>query len=419
MRRKAFHRVRGPRTTAPRAARELRLPRFIGLPDGVDASAVLGGLRIVIVACGAIGRAFAVALARLQPAEMRLIDQGHYKRESLNTQAISPTDIGKPKASSTGRLVKSIHPDIEVLVYDGPVADLPDDAFLGCDLVFLSSDNIPGEIEVSRRCALLGVPLLQGAVYGDALFGSLRFILNRGDGPCLVCHYGAEEWSAAHGSVRWSCDGALRGDQSPLVTTAPTMSVAGLSSLVANLALLLVIRRVLGLGEPLEDSQVDFCAYTNELVTSPLHRNPDCPADHLPCEQRTLPRPLGDFTPRELAKTAGFPERVSEGPLSFRVGRLSFATDASCGCAEPRPLNRFIAPGPSKRRCETCGERFRVPPPPGPLIPSVAVQALRAVLDRPLRDLGAHSARFAVLRDNQRAVFLTRNGSQDTRRETP
>ena len=108
--------------SAKRAHRSARFPAFIGMDPAVIER--LGQLVVLIVAAGSVGRYIAMHFARLQVAEIWIVDHASYKAESLLTQPITPDDVGQPKATNTGLLVKQISPGTRVFVYDGPVQDL-------------------------------------------------------------------------------------------------------------------------------------------------------------------------------------------------------------------------------------------------------------------------------------------------------
>ena len=142
-----------------RARRDARLPTFIHSRSKTNPDDLLARLVVAVIGCGGVGRFVGESVARLEPRQVRLVDHGVYKAESLITQSIRPEEVGRAKASGTGRVLASIHPSVDVQCFDGPVQDLPADAFEGCDFVFLASDNLAAELDVSRRCpsSLFGV----------------------------------------------------------------------------------------------------------------------------------------------------------------------------------------------------------------------------------------------------------------------
>ncbi len=327
------------------------------------------------------------------------MDDGIYKAESISTQAIRPEEVGCFKAASTASVLKAIHPGAEVRHYYKPVEALDADAFYDRDVVFLATDNLRAEMDVSSRCVRHGVPLLQGAVYGDLLVAQVSLWRHRQeDDACLVCHFGAEEFRHLSAETRWSCSGALDGDVSS-TRSAPTMSVPGLSSLAANLAMMVMLRLVLEAGDPLEDALFEYCAYSNQIVTSPLRRNPACPADHRRWERATISS-LANRTLREIAGAAD----MSDTALSIELDGHAFSTEAICDCSHRTSMRVFTAAPTTVGRCDRCEKALRIDPFGRSAVASMT--ALQPVLDRPVRDIGAPHVRGAIVRSVSREVLV-------------
>lgn len=390
--------------TVQRAPREARLPAFLHLASVAVAASVIAGLRVAIVGCGAVGRYFALALARLEPAAIALIDPARYKAESLNTQAITAGDVGKPKAASTAAAIKAIHHSIEVSYFDGPIGDLRDDELAGFDLVFAATDNLNAEIEVNRRCMLLGLPLLVAAVYGDALIANVTMLSNASaDGPCLACGYGEAEWGHAERETIWTCDpNALT--KGPDIRVMPTRSVAGLSSLAADLAMVTLLRWRLKLGAGVLDTRLEYAGYLHQTTVSPLVRHPDCPADHLPRERRASATALPDCTLRELAAAAGIAD-LATTPASFQVDEQVLVEQVTCGCGKREKVRRFGKLGRPLDQCRTCQQPIAIDS--FTASRAAPADALGPALDKPLRTLGARSAKYVIVRDAGHSVFFT------------
>jgi molybdopterin/thiamine biosynthesis adenylyltransferase len=378
-----------------RPARGARLPAFLGLQR--DPGQVLDGLKAVVVGCGSVGRPIAVHLARQQIDTVWIIDRGHYKAESLLTQPITPDDVGRPKASSTGRYCKQVSPRTRVFALDGPVQALDEAALAGADVWLLATDNLSAEVEVGQRCLRLGKPLIHAAVHGDTLTAQVRCFANA-DGPCPACTFGHGEWAFLNKETVFSCEGFFSGERKSTTATMPTMSVSFLCSLAADLALTQLFRLVLGLGQPVRDTMIEHCGYTHRTAVAPLKRNPDCPCDHTRWHLAAGPRPLARCSLGELAAAAG----LSDG-VSFTVGELSFAELGICeACGDHRPAQRFIPATREAGVCPVCGGRVVG----HPFYCHRPVPAARAVLDRPLGELHAADVPWVLVRSNGRAVLF-------------
>ena len=130
---------RSARRVASRARRADRVPALLGLE--CDANASLDKLTAMIVGVGAVGATVARSLAHLQVGELRLVDRGCFKPASLITQPISPSEVGRPKASAIGRICKDISPRTRVLVFDGSLQRLALADMIGATVVIVAGDR--------------------------------------------------------------------------------------------------------------------------------------------------------------------------------------------------------------------------------------------------------------------------------------
>ena len=168
---------RGAGAKALRALdREARVPRLLDAP--ADVGARMRALRVLVIGLGSVGSYLADLLARSSVTSLLLVDRARYKAESVLTHPIHPRDFGRPKATVAGERAKAVCPSTSVHVYDGSVEELGLDAFIGASAVLLSSDNLACELEVSRRCSSLGVPLIQASVHGPTLVAQVRSLAN-------------------------------------------------------------------------------------------------------------------------------------------------------------------------------------------------------------------------------------------------
>ncbi len=395
-----------PATAAPR---ESRLPAFVGMK--VSPHEVLGRLRVMVLGAGSVGHLAAMHLARLQVGEIRIVDPSpHHKAEGLLTHAaLPPSALGKPKALWCARQCKRLSPRTRVSALCGPVQSLPLAGFEGLDLVVLATDNVAAEVEAARRAMRHGVPLVQGAVYGEMLVAAARFWTNADPaGPCPVCALSAQEWQSVSSQTYFRCSGnGAAADAEEKV--APTMSTSSLCSMAADLVLMVALRHVLGLGKPLGDCAVEYCGYNHRTTVTPLTRNHQCPAEHARWETRAFDQPLADLTPRALAQAALGCEELPED-LAFTVGEeLVFVQDAPC-CGSPHSIARFAREGTPVAACPRCGADLV--PHPFYCHRPVPATILGPLLDRTLSDIGAGSVQAILVQAGNRSILCRRKETE-------
>ncbi len=395
--------------------RAARLPAFIS--PRVAPAAALGRLRVAVVGAGSVGRSLALGLARLNVARLSIVDPARYKSESLLTQPIGPEDVLQKKASNTARACKRISPSTRVFAHDGTVQSLPTVALADAGVVLLASDNLSAEIDVGQACMHLQKPLVQASVHGDSLVAQVRFFANAGgEGPCPACAYGTDEWRLLDEEAVFRCGGPVSGSADAAVprNVVPTMSVAFLCSLAADLALVQVARHAIGLGAPVSDTLLEYCGYTHETTVSALRRNPDCPCDHSAWTEAAPPRPLDECTLGDLALAVDGANESEAAETAFGIDEFEYVETAACACGRSEPVGRFLRPGAPLGRCSACGERLsahgffsrRVAP----------ASAIASLLDRALSDVAPKPPRWVVVRRGDRTTLFRHDAPHAGRR---
>jgi molybdopterin/thiamine biosynthesis adenylyltransferase len=390
--------ITGRPSSGPKVTSSARLPELIGL-DG-PAATRLGQCGLAMIAAGSVGGRIAEHAARLGFARLWIADPARFKAESVLTHAIHPRDVGQYKALHTANRCKAISPTTRVHACRGGIESLDVVALADADVVTLASDNLTAEVETGQRCLHLGQPLFHAAVHGDTLVAQLRVLTNRdGLGPCPACGFGAAEWQQLSDETVHSCSGPAEGSQrTRQVNAAPTMSISALCSIAADIAIIRIVRHVLGLGAPIEDEIIQYCGYTDATTRTPLQRSATCPCEHQRWAMATAPRPIADCSAGELARLVGL-----DRGFSLSLGGHSYVESAAC-CGAIWPAGRFVRDGSPARRCGGCGRplhsqpyfsRRRVP-----------ADLLGQAVDRPLRRLGGSSARWALLHGPQSSTLI-------------
>lgn len=387
--------------------RACRLPRFIQGPP--DAGARLDGLRVAVVGCGSVGQVAAYHLARLQIGRLLLVDPRRLKAESVLTHPVLPASTAKreAKALHTARRCKQISPETEILAFVGTVEALPLAALAGVDLVVLASDNLKAEVAVGQRCLYLRRPLLHASVDGQTLAVQVRTFRNAdAAGACPACGLGPAEWKHMNEQTAFSCDGVTGGGRGDRSAGPSTVCLSSVCSLAGDLAALQVVRQALGLGESLQDRIIEYYAYANEMLVSPLKAaGPACPCDHeTVIRTAVVAGPLGESSLRDLTQAAGFRGAPDDAGVAYAVDDLEFVSLGQCTCGRTVAVRQFVAPTASAGRCPACGRA--VTPQPFFTQDPVPAAAVKGLLDRRLKRLGARAPTGILVRGQGRGVLF-------------
>jgi hypothetical protein len=224
----------------------------------------------------------------------------------------------------------------------------------------------------------------------------------------LICSFGTEEYRHLNRSSIFRCSGAGgSGGGAELFTVQPTMSTSFLCSLAADFALVQWTRYVLGLGQPVEDSLLQYCGFTHHTSQGKLSANANCACHHLILERIALAKPLGDFSCRELLQQAGLePAQFESSALT--IGDLHYVSSAICACGE-QPVDRFLGTDARLGTCSDC--QHRVTPQPFYTSRPTPFGDLAAHQERPLCELGVEQAAWAVVQTGSRGVLLHDGGA--------
>lgn len=353
--------------------------RFPHILEAREPVSRLGDLRVALIGAGAVGRAIAHTLAMWGIRKLLVVDRGQYKPASLLVQGIGPEVIGQDKARVVGHECKQISPSTHVLAFPGAVESLGDADLAEFDAVIMALDSPAAELEVARHCMRLGLPLFQGAVAGEFLLAQVRaWGHHSSEGPCVECHFTAQERQMAEEERIFSCEGAgSAGAAIPQRSGRPTMSPAGLSQLAGHLTAMQFLRHVLRIGEPVIDTELTYCAISHRTIIAPLKRRANCSGEHRRWTRVMLDAPLDSLTLSKLRRLA----EIGEGPVSLQIGAHIFSA------------GRFCDP--------------RINPPADPLLARRTVGD--SMLDQHVTfaDLGARAAQWAVIESANQAFFFT------------
>jgi molybdopterin/thiamine biosynthesis adenylyltransferase/rhodanese-related sulfurtransferase len=155
----------GPELSADRKARyarQLILPGF-----GNEAQRRLANARVLVVGAGGIGSTVIPSIAAAGVGTIGIIDADVVEPSNLARQTIhGQADIGRSKVASSADSVLSIDPLVRVIGFETAItAANAVDILRDYDLVIDGSDNFPTRYLVNDAAAILGIPLVWGAVH--------------------------------------------------------------------------------------------------------------------------------------------------------------------------------------------------------------------------------------------------------------
>ena len=204
--------------------------------------------------CGGLGGPVACHLVSAGIGRLVIAHGGNVKPSDLNRQILMTHDwIGKPRIESAARRLRELDPSVEIRavpenIHEGNAAELVGKV----DIVFDCAPLFSERFLLNRECVRQGKPMVEAAVF--ALEGQVTTIVP-GRTPCLACLYPEDP-------PRWKRQFPVLG------------AVSGLAGAIAAAE---GIRRIVGIGRPLENVLLCFDAGSMEFRRIPVARRPDCP----------------------------------------------------------------------------------------------------------------------------------------------
>lgn len=142
--------------------------------------------RVLVVGAGGLGSSAALHLAAAGVGRLGIVDPDAVEISNLQRQILHRTaDVGRAKTDSARETLTALNPDVEVLALPLRLtgANAPQ-VLRGWDVVVDGTDNFPARYLLGDACALLGVPLVHGAVMRT--HGQVT-VFDAARGPCYRC----------------------------------------------------------------------------------------------------------------------------------------------------------------------------------------------------------------------------------------
>ncbi|WP_159716812.1 molybdopterin-synthase adenylyltransferase MoeB [Actinomyces marmotae] len=168
-------------------AERARYSRNMLVPEvGVTGQRRIRAARVLLIGAGGLGAPAALYLAAagvgtLGIVEFDVVDASNLQRQIIHTTA----GVGASKARSAASAINALNPDVEVILHEERLdAANALDLLEGWDVVVDGTDNFPTRYLVGDACAMLGIPLVHGAVLHSA--GQVG-VFDAARGPCHRC----------------------------------------------------------------------------------------------------------------------------------------------------------------------------------------------------------------------------------------
>jgi molybdopterin/thiamine biosynthesis adenylyltransferase/rhodanese-related sulfurtransferase len=235
-----------------------RYRRHLSLAEiGPEGQAKLLAARVAVVGAGGLGCPAALYLAAAGVGTIGLVDADVVDLSNLQRQVLYATgDVGRPKLAVAEERIRALNPEVKLELH--PVrlsAANALDVLAPYDIVIDGSDNFPTRYLVNDACALLGKPLVYGAIL--RFEGQVSFFDAR-RGPCYRCLF----------------------PEPPAPGTVPSCGEAGvlgvLPGVVGTLQATEALKFVCGVGETLLGRFVHYDALELRFGEFHFEKDPAC-----------------------------------------------------------------------------------------------------------------------------------------------
>ena len=309
----------------------------------------------VVGAGGNIGSHLVPHLARMPGVtRVTLIDRDVYESKNLASQAITPRDVGRSKATVQVRMLRRIRPSLDILAINDAVENLPLGR-LRADVLLACLDSRRSRQYVNQAAWRLGVPWIDTGVEAGGLLARVNVYVPGEDNPCLECAWDQRDYEALEQT--YPCSEAEAGTADNFATNAPS----SLGALAASLQAIECQKILSGqLGNAAIGKQLVIDVLHHKQYLTSFRRNPDCRLfDHEPWEIKRLNLAVDKVTLDDLIGLMKL-RMVDAGRSRLSVEGKRFVGKTTCrGCGLQRPMGAFLwlANGAS-RSCSQCGGTF-------------------------------------------------------------
>ncbi|HUQ30904.1 MAG TPA: ThiF family adenylyltransferase [Pyrinomonadaceae bacterium] len=307
---------------------------------------------VVVGAGGNIGSHLVPHLGRMKNVErVTLIDRDVYETANLETQDITPRDVGRRKSVVQARRLSRINPGLRVT----GIADAVEHVPLGrlrADVILACLDSRRSRAYVNQAAWRLGVPWIDTGVEAASLLARVNVYVPATNCACLECGWDEQDYRALEQA--YPCQGFL---EATFSTNAPS----SLGALAASLQAIECAKVLSGkLEQAAVGQQVLIGAAHHKHYVTNYRLNPECRFyGHETWRIKKLRRHARELTigrAIELGKSV----RRARGSIGLRVEGDPFVRRLTCpNCGQTKELLRLQSRLRfSDERCVSCSQRM-------------------------------------------------------------
>ncbi len=236
-----------------------RYSRHLLLPEvGIEGQKRICSASVLCIGAGGLGAPLALYLAAAGIGRLGILDFDVVERSNLQRQIIHGEEwLGKPKTESARARLRSINPEVEVVLHDTRLTsknamEIVKDYAVVVD----GTDNFPTRYLVNDVCVLLGIPNVYGSIFR---FEGQASVFDATKGPCYRCLYPEPP---PPGEVPSCAEGGVLGILPGIIGTIQATET---------------LKILLGKGRTLIGRLLTFNAMDMRFRELRLQKSPDCP----------------------------------------------------------------------------------------------------------------------------------------------
>ena len=256
---------------------------------GVKGQKRIKAAKVVVIGAGALGAPVIQYLAAAGVGKIKVIDFDEVSIGNLQSQVIHGTrDVHRPKTASAKDTIKAINPKVQSEVVNEKVeADNIAELIEDYDIVVDCTDNYKARYLINDACALLGKPLVFGAIYQ---YEGQVSVFDAAKGPCYRCQFPAPPPAGL------------------VPTCAEGGAISPLPGIIGSFQANEVLKLIVGGAETLTGKLLHIDSWNLHTSILPVHKNENCPI----CGRNASITEIKDFDYEDFC---GLKQEESEIPV--------------------------------------------------------------------------------------------------------